>query len=133
MSIPIVCFPEARQPQVVQNPSEAAALPCIAESHPPATVSWYRILNNTRHQLHSRGKTSLEIEEYGDHSQTVLLKIHNVSQEDYGQYACVAVVDDREDELLITLAKPSDFSSASKLSNLLAFSTFNLVIYFLIK
>ena len=29
MSVPIVCFPEAAEPHIVQKPGESTALPCI--------------------------------------------------------------------------------------------------------
>ena len=32
----------------------------------------------------------MEIAEFGNNSQTVLLKIHEVSEDDYGDYVCVA-------------------------------------------
>ena len=108
-----------------------------AESHPPAKVSFYRIRNDTMEELHSRGKTSMEIAEFGNNSQTVLLKIHEVSEDDYGDYVCVATNandDKQHDELLITLAMPTDFSSASSISNLYAFSILsNLVLCLLCK
>ena len=88
-------------------------------------------------ELHSRGKTSMEIAEFGNNFQTVLLKIDEVSEDDYGDYVCVATSsndDKQHDELLIKLVKPTDFSSASSISNLYAFSILStLVICSLLK
>ena len=79
----------------------------------------------------------MEIAEFGNNFQTVLLNIDEVSEDDYGDYVCVATSsndDKQHDELLIKLVKPTDFSSASSISNLYAFSILStLVICSLLK
>jgi len=132
LTIPVVCYPQDVKPIVFQKPNETVKLPCIAESHPPAKVSWFREIvkpngDIVEKQLHSRGKISMEIGDFGNTYQTVLLNIHQVTEEDYGTYICLATNEhNQQDRLQIELSKPVD-SATAKVGCSISFFTFTLV------